>query len=92
MFFFVVGKAYFTFEGHHNDRSEICCSWLATYLGVMNRTLVFKLSPCEDRCLELSYVSVGFTDLHLSNEKHPGWLGYIGEYTTQLYREYNKPL
>ncbi len=28
----------------------------------------------------------------LSNEKNPGWLGYIGDYTTQLYRDYNKPL
>ena len=24
--------------------------------------------------------------------KNPGWLGYIGDYTTQLYRDYNKPL
>ena len=23
---------------------------------------------------------------------HPGWLGYIRDYTTQLYREYNQPL
>ena len=33
--------------------------------------------------------------LHLSNEKKPGWLGYIGDYTTQLYMlygDYNKPL
>ena len=29
----------------------------------------------------------------VSNEKKPGWLGYIGDYTTQLYRDYNnKPL
>ena len=29
----------------------------------------------------------------LSNEKRaPGWLDYIGDYTTQLYRDYNKPL
>ncbi len=28
----------------------------------------------------------------LSNEKRaPGWLGYIGDDTTQLYRDYNKP-
>ena len=27
---------------------------------------------------------------HLSHEKNPGWLGYIGDYTTQLYRDYNK--
>ena len=24
--------------------------------------------------------------------KKPGWLGYIGDYTTQLYRDYNKPI
>ena len=29
---------------------------------------------------------------NLSNERNPGWLGYIGDYTTQLYRDYNKPL
>ena len=28
----------------------------------------------------------------LSHEKNPGCLGYIGDYTTQLYRDYNKPL
>ena len=35
---------------------------------------------------------VGGGFLQLSNEKRaPGWLGYIGDYTTQLYRDYNKP-
>ena len=29
---------------------------------------------------------------YLSNEKNPGWLGYIGDYTTQVYMDYNKPL
>ena len=24
--------------------------------------------------------------------KNLGWLGYIGDYTTQLYMDYNKPL
>ena len=28
----------------------------------------------------------------LSNEQNPGWLGYIGGYTTQLYRDYNKTI
>ena len=28
----------------------------------------------------------------MSNEKYPGCLVYIGGYTTQLYRDYNKPL
>ena len=29
---------------------------------------------------------------YLSNEKDPGCLGYIGDYTTQLCGDYNKPL
>ncbi len=29
---------------------------------------------------------------HVSNEKKPGSLVYIGDYTTQVYRDYNKPL
>ena len=29
---------------------------------------------------------------HLSHEKNPGWLGYIGDYTTQLCGDYNEPL
>ena len=28
----------------------------------------------------------------MSNEKKTGCLGYIGDYTTQLYRDYEKPL
>ena len=27
----------------------------------------------------------------VSNEKNPGCLGYIGDYTTQLYGDYSKP-
>ena len=29
--------------------------------------------------------------VHMSNEKNPGSLGYTGDYTTQLYGDYNKP-
>ena len=29
---------------------------------------------------------------NMSNEQNPGWLDYIRDYTTQLYRDYNKPL
>ena len=29
---------------------------------------------------------------HMGNEKNPGCLGYRGDYTTQLYRDYKKPL
>ena len=28
----------------------------------------------------------------LSHEKNLGWLGYIGDYTTQVYGDYNEPL
>ena len=30
----------------------------------------------------------------MSNEKNPGWLGFIGGYTTHIYiyRDFNKPL
>ena len=31
-------------------------------------------------------------ETHLSNEKNPGCLGYIGDYTTQLYVDKNKPV
>ena len=30
--------------------------------------------------------------IHLSHEKNPGWLGFIGDYTIQLYGDYNKLL
>ena len=33
-----------------------------------------------------------FPSFQMSHEKNPGWLGYIGDYTTQLYRDCNKPL
>ena len=29
---------------------------------------------------------------HMRNEKNPGRLGYIGDYTTPLDRDFNKPL
>jgi len=36
--------------------------------------------------------SVAVAVFHLSHEKFPGCLGYIGDYTTHLYGDYNKPL
>ena len=41
-----------------------------------------------------SQLLIGDTsEIHgLSNEKNPGGLGFIGDYSTQLYRDYNKPL
>ena len=29
-------------------------------------------------------------NLYLSNEKYPGWLGCMGDYTTHLYSDYDK--
>ena len=28
--------------------------------------------------------------MFMSSDKNTGWLGYIGDYTTQLCRDYNK--
>ena len=36
------------------------------------------------------FLNVG-DESQLSNEKNPGWLGYIRDYTTQLDRDYNEP-
>ena len=35
---------------------------------------------------------MGYLPYQPSNEKNPGWLGNLGDYTTQLYRDCNKPL
>ena len=37
-------------------------------------------------------ISRGAFSPQVSNEKNPGCLGYIGDYTTQLYRDFSKPL
>ena len=40
---------------------------------------------------DMTYFLVG--NPYMSNEKRaPGWLFDIGDYTTQLYRDYNEPL
>ena len=33
---------------------------------------------------------VGRVKHQVSHEKKTGWLGYIGDYTTQIFRDYNK--
>ena len=53
------------------------------------RLLFFTLKrpePCENPRGENP------SKTYMSNEKNPGCLGYIGDYTTQLYRDCNKPL
>ncbi len=55
--------------------------------------------PCQkvsllgsNRKNNIYIVTAPCTWSQLSHEKNPGWLGYLGDYTTQLYRHYNKPL
>ena len=38
------------------------------------------------------YRSCQYVFAHMSSDQNSGWLGYIGEYTTQLYRDFSKPL
>ncbi len=41
----------------------------------------------------IAYDQLGHVKLpQVSNEKNPGCFGYIGDYTTQLYRDYIQPL
>ena len=45
--------------------------------------LVVIACNLSDLMWEMNVTTVGY---HVSNEKNLGWLGYIGDYTTQLYR------
>ena len=56
--------------------------------GIWSRCIWVEMPKGYHRC-EGNVIT---ESLHLSNEKNPGWLGYVGDYTTQLYRDYNKPL
>ena len=45
------------------------------------------------KCQSLSSQRLGTPgETQVSNEQNPGCLGCIGDYTTQLYRDFNKPL
>ena len=46
---------------------------------------------CQVSLLE-GNLSPTLSPTQLSHEKYPGWLGYIGDNITQLYRDYFKPL
>ena len=41
--------------------------------------------------LSYVYIYILIVAEHMSNAKNPACVGYIGDYTTQIYREYNKP-
>ena len=58
---------------------------------VVSRSAVFSRSSSRESMAEPNSSSSGrYHDM--SNEKNLGCLGYMGDYTTQLYRDYNKPL
>ena len=53
---------------------------------------MFRGELLNFRSVIVIYAPLKFYMVHLSNEKNPGWLFDIGDYTTQLYRDCNKPL
>ena len=65
--------------------------------GLLNQKWVAMVNfQCQMHASNMSFFPSGFgilsTSSLLSNEKNPGCLGCIGDYTTQLYRDYNKPI
>ena len=71
----------------HTESQEVS-HWMS--IGLLFKNNFWGRNP------ETSGVLTKRSSLHnineLSNEKNLGWLGYIWDYTTQLYRDYNKPL
>ena len=59
-----------------SDFCEVKREDLLVIVSMQNKAPVKKKSYC----------------FKMSNEKKPGWLDYIGDYTTHLYRDYDKPL
>ena len=49
---------------------------------------IYHCDPAWPDVLRFFFVSNLFEQCSF----HPGWLGYIRDFTTQLYREYNQPL
>ena len=56
---------------------------------VSNKNLLFQGGDTLPKTNSSHLKMVGWNKKQLSNEKKPGWLGYIGDfYTPQLYRDY----
>ena len=51
---------------------------------------IFVVTRYQDDGIDCNENSTFVTWKQLSREKKPGWLGYVGDYTAQLYRDYNK--
>ena len=47
---------------------------------------------CDLKLWALNGTLSDLLGMHVSHEKYHGWLDCIGVCTTQLYRDYNKPL
>ena len=65
------------------------------YVDKLYHTSGQMIATCSGRLVPPN--SVDCKGIHpqkilLINEKNPGWLGCIGDYTAQFYRDFNKPL
>ena len=72
-----------------------------TFLPGCLQTIKTCLNPNVQKCVKIGWRDIALLQLDMileqpkssgGNKKNPGWLGYTGDYTTQLYRDYNKPL
>ena len=82
--------------------SFLVCTGHAGASSQLRTQKTFDHGGASDRDVPVTWQSecpkqVGFLNLStgwnwMSNEKDPSCLGYIGDYTTQLYRDYNKTL
>ncbi len=59
------------------------CEQKGTLLPVCSCCVYVQVQSCQFSMRKKS---------HLGNEKSPGCLGYVRDYTTQLYRDYNEQL
>ena len=71
------------------DYQQQCQLVLDPYAKTARRKLHREPCICLD---ETSLLSEPLPQIQVSHEKNPGWLGFIGDYTIQLYGDYNKLL
>ena len=65
--------------------------FLRSLTGGRSRGVSFSSSALGPPKVRVTVRVVGFST-HLSNEKNPGCSGCIGDDTTQLYGDFNKPI
>ncbi len=69
------------------------CSDTIRWYQILKQTYPVKQLRYPKILIEVKWFVVSLCPCYqMSDEKNPGWLGYIGDYTTQLYGDYNKPL